>query len=509
MPDQPNVLFVISDQHNARVLGCQGHPDVQTPHLDKLAGQGTWLANAIPQSPICTPSRVCYFSGQYCHNHGYYGLDGPNPGGLPTVLGHFRRAGYRTGAFGKIHCPEYWVEDDCDGFADSANCSILGSEEYETYLAEQGMTDHFDAKRLQEQSGKAQALDARASRLPYEHTPEAWAARKGMEFMTSARDEDRPFFIQVSLERPHQIYTPSEPFWSMYEGKDLQLPPNTGYDLRAAHKAPHLIQMADRFRTGDWTIFEPRSFEAGRMRKLRGYLGCVSQVDHAVGELMGFLDDAGLAENTIVIYAADHGEYVCQHDIMEKAPGICSDAVCHVPMIWRWPGKIAEGRSADELVEAIDLVPTICRLAGVDALQTADGKDISHILAGQAGEVRELAVTENPWSKSVRKGPWRYVHYPREMFAEEYPDGFGELYHLDDDPWEMSNLYFDDRYQETVCQLQRDLADWLITTTRPTTILPHARFDGPQAHLRYRNSVNADNRIHPDHVRSRTMNHYI
>lgn len=103
MKTRPNVLFIVADQHNAKVLGCNGHPDVKTPNLDRMAAEGVRFENAITQNPICTPSRVSFFSGQYCHNHGYYGLSGPNPRGLPTLLGHFRRAGYRTSAVGKIH----------------------------------------------------------------------------------------------------------------------------------------------------------------------------------------------------------------------------------------------------------------------------------------------------------------------------------------------------------------------------------------------------------------------
>ena len=113
---QPNVLFIISDQHNAKCLGVAGHPDVKTPNLDRLAREGVRFTTAITQNPICTPSRVSFFSGQYCHNHGYYGLGGRNPGGLPNILGHFRKFGYATAAIGKIHCPENWIEKDCDYF---------------------------------------------------------------------------------------------------------------------------------------------------------------------------------------------------------------------------------------------------------------------------------------------------------------------------------------------------------------------------------------------------------
>ncbi|RKY64075.1 MAG: hypothetical protein DRP99_02825 [Candidatus Latescibacterota bacterium] len=127
MAKRPNVLFIISDQHNAKVLGHKGHPDVKTPNLDRLAAEGVRFENAITQSPIGTPSRVSFLSGQYPHNHGYYGLSGPRPRGLPTVLGHFRRAGYRTAAVGKIHCPEYWVEDDSDLYLETCEgCSVGG-----------------------------------------------------------------------------------------------------------------------------------------------------------------------------------------------------------------------------------------------------------------------------------------------------------------------------------------------------------------------------------------------
>ena len=92
--NRPNVLFLIADEHNAKCLGAAGHPFVSTPNLDRLASQGVRFANAVTQSPICTPSRICYASGQYPHNHGYYANQGANPNGLPTLFGHFRRAGY-------------------------------------------------------------------------------------------------------------------------------------------------------------------------------------------------------------------------------------------------------------------------------------------------------------------------------------------------------------------------------------------------------------------------------
>ncbi len=498
----PNVLFILADQHNADVMGCAGDSQVRTPNLDRLAEQSTRCTRAVPQSPICTPSRVSYLSGQYCHNHGHYGLGGPNPGGLPTFLGQFRRAGWRTGAFGKIHCPEYWVEDDCDAFAEVApGCSIGGAPEYTAYLRECGVLGDRDDERLQEIQGGPQPLDARPSRLDYEHTAEAWAVRQTIEFIERTVQSGRNFCAHASMVRPHQVYTPSEPFWSMYDQDQLELPPNAEYDLAAAKKAPHLIAQARTHRSGDWAVFEPRDFQAARLRKLHGYLGCVSQVDHAVGQLLDYLDEAGLAENTIVFYGADHGEYVCQHGIMEKAPGICADAVCRVPFFFRLPGTIQAGRSVQRLVEAVDVSATLCSLAGLGPMETSDGADLTGLLTGESDEpIRDVAVTECPWSKSIRTERFRLVHYPRRFFAEQYPEGFGELYDLQADPLEMRNLWFEPEMAELRCRLTAQLTDWLITTTRPRTVLPHCRYDGPQGVTRYANTVAADGKIAPQRI---------
>jgi hypothetical protein len=119
-----------------------------------------------------------------------------------------------------------------------------------------------------------------------------------------------------------------------------------------------------------------------------------------------------------------------------------------------------------------------------------------------------VGVTECPWSKSIRKGTYRLVRYPRPMFAEEYPGGFGELYDLATDPWEMRNLYFDPAHTATVAELQRDLMDWLIATTRVVTLLPKVSLDGCQTFTRHGNSYELDGKLHPRHVdRTRHANY--
>lgn len=509
MNKKPNVLFILSDQHNAKVLGHKGHPDVKTPSLDRMAVEGVRFENAITQNPICTPSRVSWLSGQYCHNHGYYGLSGPHPGGLPTILGHFRRSGYRTAAIGKIHCPEYWVEDDSDVFHETVTDGSIGgrSKEYAAYLKQKGLTNLEDTEALQEFGDLGvQSIDGRPSKVAYEDGQDGWSVKKTISFMEECVKADVPFFAHVSFPRPHQCYTPAKEFWDLYDESRLTLPPNADYDMK--DKAPHFRATAEQGRKRKW-LFEPKTFEAGRLRKLHGYLGNVSHVDYAVGQLLDWLGGHGLDENTIVVYSSDHGEYACEHGMMEKAPGICSDAVTRIPMIWRWPGHFKAGHIARELVETVDLVNTLCTLARLEALATADGKDITPLLHGDHGEIRKIAVTEFAWSKSVRKGQYRFIYYPREMFADKYPAGFGELYDLTSDPWEMKNLFFDAKYKDIAAELRNDLTEWLITTARPVTIQPPVRKTTSQSSLRYDNAVNADGRIHPDRIRETPSQNYL
>lgn len=476
MPAEPlSLVLIVSDQHNAKVLGHAGHPSAKTPHLDRMAAEGTRFAAAITASPICTPSRVSFLSGQYCHNHGYYGNKGPNPGGLPTMFDHFRRSGYTTAAVGKIHCPEYWVENGCDVFHETCKSSVGGrSEAYTSFLKARGKLELEDHMRLPEFGERGrQAIDSRPSPLTFDESQEGWIADTSVSFMRRCREQGRPFLLHASLPRPHQCTSPSREFWDLYDTDALVLPPNADYDMVAAKKAPHAVTTARDWRSRDWSLLSPHTFEAARKRKLHGYLGAVSQVDAAVGRILDYLRESGLAERTLVVYTSDHGDYACEHGLMEKAPGICADAITRVPMIWWGPSFVQRGHVSRELAHTIDIAPTFCAEAAVEPMETTDGQALSESLRGSARDawINRPGLTEFVWSKSLRRGRYRLVHYTRAMFQDTYPQGFGELYDVEADPWEMRNLYFDADRQGIVQELRAELLDLLTTTTRPRTVL--------------------------------------
>lgn len=248
------------------------------------------------------------------------------------------------------------------------------------------------------------------------------------------------------------------------------------------------------------------------MRKLRGYLGAVSQVDHAVGLMVDHLRSAGLAEQTIVVYTTDHGDYACEHGLMEKAPGIGHDAISRVPFLWWAPGRFKAGHVAPELAELVDVSTTLTEQAGLAPMQTSDGRSLSPILAGESREVRRAAVTEFAWSKAIRRGRHRYVHYARGYFPKEYPDGFAELYDLEADPWEMTNLAFEPGMSATVESMRRELLDWLIATARPATVhgvSNGAHWGDPQMINRGGTHVNSDGKINPNRLSGAAFKHYL
>ncbi len=460
-----NVLHIVSDQHLAECMGCEGHPQAITPHLDALANMGMRFTSAYTQSPICTPSRVSFMSGQYCHNHGYYGLYGPCPDKLPSVMGAFRQNGYRTGAIGKLHFPNdpiNWISRDCD-YSTTAYARTLNNKnrrgimsDYYAYLDALGLKDKEDSVVFPE---NGHALDdARPSNIEYRHSPEGWCVTETKRFLDDCGDE--PFYAHVALVRPHTVLSPAQEFWDMYPD-DLALPANAFNS--AAHRSPAFQELLRQCRESEG-VFEPRGSEHALRRIWKGYLACITQVDYAVGEMIGYLEKTGKLENTVVVYHADHGGYMSSFGMHEKVPGICSEKVCRTPMIWAGPG-VESAAVCDELVELVDLPDTVCAMAGLEKMDTTDGCDITSLLRGQNEPVREIAVTENPWTKSVRWRNYRFTHYPEKMFDKD----FGELYDVISDPDETRNLYFESECQDLVNKMRKMLLEWVIETTRHVT----------------------------------------
>jgi arylsulfatase len=450
---KPNILFLFSDQFNARCLSCAGHPDVRTPNLDRLAGEGYRFENAYAQSPICTPSRISFLSGLYPSTHGYHGLYGREPAqSLTSMFRYFKEMGYRTGALGKLHTPRYWIERDSQFIYDEFI-------EYPKYLEGAGLYEQNDNRRF------TGWRDGEASAIPLEHSCEVALAKQAMRFFhnqgepADRGDPNAPWFAWVSFARPHSPITPSEPYASMYYSlESITLPPSADPEIIA--RQPHRIRQVPR------TKKAPQPGEVEKM--LAAYMGLVSQVDYGIGLILEELERQGILEDTIVVFSADHGDYAGEHGLWSKIGGISSRAITRIPLILCLPGNKTNGNVVEEIVESIDLFPTLCDLAEIPLPDHLQGSSFLPLLNNPEASIRESALTENAYSKAIATKQWRYV-----ANAGGRPD---ELYDTLYDPWETNNLIDDPDYATVARDLLRLLLARTVQAQRPVTMFNNSKW---------------------------------
>ncbi len=459
---RPNILFLFSDQHNARCLSCAGHPEVQTPNLDRLAADGVRFSNAFAQNTICTPSRMSFLSSTYPSTHGYYGLYGHEPDQpLLSMFEHFRKQGYRTGALGKLHTPRYWIERECQYVYDEFI-------QHPSYLEGAGLYEQNDNRAFHENARRGGR-----SNLPLEHSCEWVLVKHLRRFLHQQMEpadrahEEAPWMAWVSFARPHQPYTPSEPYASMYDPAAITLPP-----------------------TGDgespgWA--EYRKDEKTLRHNVAAYLGSISQVDAAVGLILDELEARGELDNTIIVYSADHGDHAGEHGLFEKKHGIRSRSICRIPMIVRYPEKVVCGRVSEEVVEAVDVFPTFCDLAELPVPRSVQGRSMLPLLGDKPEPIRTEAFTENMYRKSIATKEYRFV-----ACVDDESD---ELYDQRADPWEQTNLIDDPAHRDVAERLGRRLRQRLAEARRPI-----AAFRGGWLRHRYDENGLQD----PDAIRERS-----
>ena len=218
----PNILMIIDDQHHAGCFGYAGHPDVKTPHLDRLAAGGVNFRNAFCQNGICLPSRVSLMTGQYPCATGVYGSDTMGiPASLLSLPTYLQNFGYQTAMIGKKHMPNWPTH----GFQYERLCyhcdAPVRELHYYNYLKRHGLHEYYDAL------GDVEKFTSFDSPIPAEHSMEVWTANEALNYFKEERDPSKPFFAQVSFERPHPPLSPSFDCPFSYDPDSLTLPENS------------------------------------------------------------------------------------------------------------------------------------------------------------------------------------------------------------------------------------------------------------------------------------------
>ena len=449
---RPNVLYLMSDQHNARSLSCEGHPNVRTPNLDRIAERGVRFARAYCNNPICAPSRLSFVSGQYCHTHGFVGNNNfERADRNPDTLGaRFRRHGYQTALIGKAHMIREWDEE---AYEHIRYCDLCDADRrdprknhYFKYLIDHGLADQYEDGSLPP-GHPARTEFCGVSELPYEHGIEHWTGEETLAFLRN-RDRTRPFLAHMSFERPHPHWMPAAEYADLYDPADIVLDESADdwFENQWAGRPEHIMKSV-RNRMSSMT--------RDRVKKaLAHHYALITEIDMEIGRVLDFLESEGELDNTIIIYTADHGDFAGDHGMCMKNIGIY-ESIHRIPFLMAWPG-CPKGKIRDAIIESVDLVPTLCELADVPTPEGMDGRSIVPELEGTGGG-KPFAICEwdfpapQRFVNAIRTRRHRLVYYSHQLG--------GELYDHETDPHEMHNLYEDPDSQEIRLELLELLFD--------------------------------------------------
>ncbi len=468
---KPNVLWIMADQFHAGAMGFLGS-QVRTPALDSLAKTGLVFEKAYCNNPICGPSRTSFITGQRPGTHGILGntighLDLPVPPTIPLV---FRNSGYETALIGKAHMLRKWdaagfehlrYSDLCDADpADPFTCH------YYQYLSDQGLADLYDHGALPP-SHPGHDMSGFVSDIPREHSLETWTGDESLAFLKS-RNSSKPFFLKMSFQRPHDPYTIPKGEKLLYDPNRLRLPDNAAdfFECGFANHHPIMSRYAREGRHG--YPFRPDS-PPELKTQLAYYYSLITEIDLQIGRVLNFLKEQQLEDHTAVLFTADHGDFAGEHGLMLKNLGLF-EAVHRIPFLLRFPGG-PKNRCISELVESVDLFPTLCELAGLQIPESVEGKSVLPLLSGEPGKSEVIA----EWSFN----PDRYPHYNKTIRTPTHRLSLfgkgegGEFHDLENDPGEMKNLFG----KPEAASLQYDLEHHLATATKNSTYLCDFRSD--------------------------------
>ena len=424
---KPNILFIMDDQHRWDYLGCAGATQVRTPNIDRLAERGVRFTQCTTNAPVCAPSRVGVATGVQPSRLGCVDNSGILPLSQPTYCQRLRDNGYRVACVGKLDLAKgdhyngrygdrpaayswgFTHPEECEGKM-HAGSSPTPIGPYTHYLDELGLLDDFykDYQRRREEGYNTSAHD---SVLPTEAFEDCYIGRRAAEWIEHVAD-DFPWHMFVSFVGPHDPFDPPTEYGERYRDADM----------------PEVIPF-DPDGKPAWIQERSRSYDAETILETqRQYCAAIEAIDDQVGRILEAVTSRGMLENTIVIFASDHGEMLADHGMYTKS---CPyESALRVPLIAAGPG-IEEGRTSDALVELIDVNATMCDLAGLDPQPNIDAQTLAPVLKGETASHRTETVSAFRKFRLVRTEQYKLVENCNDVT---------ELYDYQNDPGEQRNL---------------------------------------------------------------------
>ncbi len=487
----PNILFIMADDHAAKAISAYGYGLNSTPHLDRLAHEGMRLDHCYVTNSICTPSRACILTGTYNHVNGVTTLKTPIDNRLPNVAKHLRQAGYETAIFGKWHLGEGKAHEPTG---------------FDAWSVVPGQGDYFDPAFIDKEGRTVErgyATDVITDKCL------AWLR---------SRARTKPFFLMCHHKAPHRSFEPHPKHRGLFADEDVMMPDTYDDDYknraRAAAAANMRIRADMTYRdlglvqpeggaevgepfgpgqtdrkvpdpddvrglvlidqlTGERFRFEtPSELAAFKyQRYIKRYLRTVASIDENVGRLLDYLDEAGLAENTMVIYTSDQGFFLGEHGWFDKR--FMYEESLQMPFLVRYPNGITPGSVADEIATNVDFAPTFLDYAGAPIPSYMQGCSLRALFEDQVEASWQTGAYHRYWMhKDEFHNAWAHYGLRNQRYkliywynaslgqlgageGDEPPEW--ELFDCETDPLELFNIAGDPAYADVFRIMLREL----------------------------------------------------
>lgn len=471
----PNILFIFSDDHATHAISACGSQINITPNIDRIAQEGAVFDNSFCTNSICAPSRAVVLTGKFSHLNGKLDNSGTFDMSQQTFSKLIQQAGYQTAMIGKWH-----LRADPEGFDYWNVLPGQGSYYNPDFLTPEGRTRHTGY----------------VTDITTDFT---------LDWLQNGRDPEKPFMVMCQHKAPHRQWMPGPDHLTMYEGTEIPEPETLfdDYSNRASPASNQEMSIADHFRPlqdlkisaapgelssdeNPWgrllnrmndeqrerwvAAYQPRNewfHNAGLegrelvsyyyQRYMKDYLRCIASVDDNVGRLLDYLDDAGLAGNTMVIYCSDQGFYLGDHGWYDKR--WMYEESLRMPFIVRWPGQIRPGSRIPHMIQNVDYAPTFLDAAGAGIPEDMQGESLVPLMRGHSS---------TPWRNSIY---YHYYEFPavhmvakhygvrteRYKLIHYYETEEWELFDLEDDPQELNSVYGDPDRTAITAELKAEL----------------------------------------------------
>lgn len=482
---RPNIILIITDQQRYETISALGYPHVNSPHLDRMVNEGVSFSQCHVTSPSCGPSRASLFTGYFPHNSGALKNNDPWP---RTWVQDLNESGYHCVNIGKMHADPYQKDH---GFHEryivenkqrresepfwSGNPHVF-NDEWDKALDLSGI-DRPEKPFYRKWEDTKERQGAYEWKFPEHLHPDVFVGDLALRWLDKSAYgdksmegvDDAPLFLEIGFPGPHPPFDPIERYAKEYLEKDLPILPVTLDEMDAQPETLRSLRARLNQRFADSIDFDPHASDEARKLQRAYYLANVTMIDEKVGQIMEKLEEKGLLENSVVLFTSDHGDCLGDHGLVEKWN--MYDSSVRVPLVVWSPDRFKGGRTVDALTQWFDIGPTVLELAGLNPPAKMEAESLIPFLENEPDATeREYVFSEH--AKDVMLQDVDHclmIRSKRYKLVEYLGKGDGQLFDLESDPNETTDVWDNPEYGKDKEALREALKEWFVTSTTQCT----------------------------------------